>query len=159
LAVVNALGDVVDQDGTVLAGARDEDGRFLGTDASLLEGRAPAAFGKAAPPPGTNTTLVVVGTDSPLSRTDLGRLARMAAAGFPRAISPVNTPFDGDVLFALSSGAEAPDLPSGDLLGLGVMARTVAEESIRRAVAARGAGPTADPRPDFDGASMREDGP
>ena len=83
---------------------------------------------------GTNTTLVVVGTDLPLSRVDLGRLARLASGAFSRAISPVNTPFDGDVLFALSSGDGREDLPPGQLLSVGVMARKVTEAAIRRAV-------------------------
>lgn len=134
LAVVNALGDVVDRDGTVLAGAQDDAGRPVGIDAHLLEGKGPQGFGARAPLPGTNTTLVVLGTDLPLSRTDLGRLARAATTAFPRAISPVNTPFDGDLLFALSSGGEAPELPPGEILGLGVLARIVTEEAIRRGV-------------------------
>jgi L-aminopeptidase/D-esterase-like protein len=144
LAVVNALGDVVGSDGEILAGARSPDGGFLGTDSLLLTGRWPGdsagvargqSFGDyQGPLPGTNTTLVVVGTDVPLSRVDLERLARMASGAFPRAISPVNTPFDGDVLFALSSGGDPVDLSPGALLGLGVVARMVVEEAIRRAV-------------------------
>ena len=144
LAVVNALGDVVAPDGKILAGARKADGEFLGTDSFLLQGEGPEGYAGAAgaegrgemdePLPGTNTTLVVVGTDLALSRADLGRLARVASGAFPRAISPVNTPFDGDVLFALSSGEEPVGLLPGQLLSLGVLAREVAEESIRRAV-------------------------
>jgi L-aminopeptidase/D-esterase-like protein len=155
LAVVNALGDVVAEDGRILAGARDEAGGFLGTDSVLFRGRAAGPFsgdvedgpgrkeegdgsgGRAeGPRPGTNTTLVVVGTDRPLGRIDLGRLARMAASALPRAITPVGTPYDGDLTFALSTGEEAPELPPGELLSLGVLARAVTEEAIRRAVAA-----------------------
>jgi len=144
LAVVNALGDVMSADGQILAGARSPDGGFLGTDAFLLGGTGPGDFAGAAwgegeggvegPMAGTNTTLVVVGTDLPLSRVDLGRLARLASGAFSRAISPVNTPFDGDVLFALSSGDGREDLPPGQLLSVGVMARKVTEAAIRRAV-------------------------
>jgi len=144
LAVVNALGDVVGRGGQILAGARGRDGILLDTDRHLLEGRAPGSFGDAGsgadggegggPVPGANTTLVVLGTDLPLSRIELGRLARMAAGALPRAISPVNTPFDGDILFALSSGPEGGSLPPGDMLSLGVAARAVTEEAIRRAV-------------------------
>jgi len=144
LAVVNALGDVVAGTGRILAGAVGPDGEFLGSDDQLLRGMTPGEFsdsgGRDAPDsrqnpiPGSNTTLVVVGTDLPLSRVELGRLARMAAGAFPRAISPVNTPFDGDILFALSSGEEAGTLSPGEMLALGVVARAVAEEAIRRAV-------------------------
>ena len=144
LAVVNALGDVVGPDGEILAGARSPMGDFLNTDSFLLKGTGPDRFSDAAkkeesgssdgPVPGTNTTLAVVGTDLPLTRVDLGRLARMASGAFPRSISPVNTPFDGDVLFALSTGEGPVGLSPGQFLSLGVVARTVTEEAIRRAV-------------------------
>jgi L-aminopeptidase/D-esterase-like protein len=141
LAVVNALGDVVGPDGEILAGARTPEGDFLGTDAYLQAGEGPGGFGDAAggagaegPLPGTNTTLVVVGTDLPLSRVDLGRVARMASGAFPRAISPVNTPFDGDVLFALSSGTDPEIVSPGELMAVGVVARELAETAIRGAV-------------------------
>lgn len=147
LAVVNALGDVVGSGGEILAGARTPEGGFLNTDAFLQAGEGPGGFSGAAvgaptdgavqdgPLPGTNTTLVVVGTDLPLSRVDLGRMARMATGAFPRAISPVGTPFDGDILFALSSGTEPEVLSPGELMALGVVARELAEDAIRRAVA------------------------
>lgn len=148
LAVVNALGDVVGRGGEVLAGARTPQGGHLGTDAHLLEGKGPGSFadaggggsreGAGGPVPGSNTTLVVLGTDLPLSRVELNRLARMSSGAFPRAISPVNTPFDGDLLFALSSASEVGSLSPGDMLALGVVARSVTEEAIRRAVSEHG---------------------
>jgi L-aminopeptidase/D-esterase-like protein len=54
--------------------------------------------------PGANTTLAVVATDVDLTRDECLRLAIMAQDGFARAIRPVHTPFDGDVVFALSTG-------------------------------------------------------
>jgi L-aminopeptidase/D-esterase-like protein len=90
--------------------------------------------GSAHPAPGTNTTLVVVGCDIPLSRVDLGRLAGMAATALPRAIAPVNTPFDGDIVFCVSTALEEETVKAEDLLPLGVVAREVTEEAIRRAV-------------------------
>ncbi len=145
LAVVNALGDVLDGEGGILAGARREGGGFLGTDEHLLSGAGPGGFGgmggetpaeesRGSPQPGTNTTLVVVGTDLPLDRVELGRVARMAAGALSRAISPVNTPFDGDLVFSLSSGTETREFSPGDILALGVAAREVTETAIRRAV-------------------------
>jgi len=133
LAVVNALGDVVDEDGTVLAGVKGPDGTFRRSDSIILEG-------KASHPglPGTNTTLAVVATDLPLSRVELGRLAKMASSAFPRAISPVNTLFDGDLVFALSTGESENPLPPEDLLAVSVVARELTEEAIRRSVAVSG---------------------
>lgn len=165
LAVVNALGEVRDPQGRILAGARSPEGGFLDTESFLLGwegGRGEGgggAFGGAgwegggreregdgrggerAPGDdpglwGKNTTLVVVGTDLPLSRADLGRLARMAATALPRVIRPVGTPFDGDLVFTLSTGPEGVDLPAADLLVLGVAAQGVVEEAVRRAVVA-----------------------
>lgn len=129
LAVVNALGDVQARDGTVLAGPKDPGGAFLRSDSLVMDGQ-----GARPGMPGTNTTLVVVATDLPLDRVDLGRLAKMASSAFPRAVSPVNTPFDGDLLFSLSTcKAEDPISPT-DLLALGVIARELTEEAIRRGV-------------------------
>jgi len=132
LAAVNAMGDVLGGDGAILAGVQDGGGNFLGTDALVVQGgtRGPGM-------PGTNTTLVVVATDLPLSRIELGALAKMASAAFPRAISPVNTPFDGDLVFALSTGDPGDPrgpLPPQDLLAMGVVARELTEKAIRRGV-------------------------
>lgn len=129
LAVVNALGDVVGDDGRVLAGVRGEDGTFLGSDGLATEG-----WGAESLFPGTNTTLAVIATDLPLSKVDLGRLAKMAASAFPRAISPVNTPFDGDLVFVVSTAEEEKPFTPEETLGLGVVARSLLEKAIRRAV-------------------------
>jgi L-aminopeptidase/D-esterase-like protein len=56
------------------------------------------------PLPGASTTLCVVATDAALSQTQCHRLAQMAAAGMARAIFPVFTPLDGDIVFALATG-------------------------------------------------------
>jgi len=128
LAVVNALGEVVREDGTVLAGSRAPE------DARARDGEGGSGAGYKDPLPGTNTTLVVVATDLPLSRGDLGRVARMAGGAFPRAICPVNTPFDGDILFTMTTSDEEGDLSPPDLLHIGNTAREMVEESIRRAV-------------------------
>jgi L-aminopeptidase/D-esterase-like protein len=54
---------------------------------------------------GANTTLAVVATTAALTTAEATRLAMMAQDGLARAVRPVHTPFDGDVVFALSSGA------------------------------------------------------
>ncbi|NNM33326.1 MAG: P1 family peptidase [Gemmatimonadetes bacterium] len=133
LAVVNALGDVVDGEGTILAGARDPESGFRDSDELAREWT-----GTQQGFPGTNTTLAVVATDLPLGRLELGRLAKMASTALPRAISPVGTPFDGDVVFAVSTSPAEASISPRDLLALGVTAREVLEESIRRAVRREG---------------------
>lgn len=58
---------------------------------------------------GTQTTLVVVATDAPLSKAQLQVVARMASAGLARTLVPAFSPFDGDIVFALSTGTGAVD--------------------------------------------------
>lgn len=58
----------------------------------------------APPQLGGNTTLGIIATDAPLTRVEALRLAIMAQDGFARAIRPVHTPYDGDIVFAVSTG-------------------------------------------------------
>lgn len=136
LAVVNAFGDVRAADGRVLAGARDDAGEFLDMRRALVEGAAVDAFERPSGGPGVgaNTTLAVVATDAPLSRTALGVVARAAATGVARRISPVHTPFDGDVTFALSTAPDASETDPALLLTLGAIAGATLERAIERAV-------------------------
>lgn len=132
VAVVNAFGDVLGSDGRVIAGARTEDGTgFVDALTLLLAGAVPAG---RMPPPVTNTTLAAVVTDAPLSRVDLHRLAQMAGTALARRISPVNTPFDGDVVFALSTAAEERALEPAELLAVGAAAIRALETAIEHAV-------------------------
>ena len=58
---------------------------------------------KGAARPGGNTTIAIVATDADLSRAELKRVAIMATDGFARALRPVHTPFDGDLVFAVAT--------------------------------------------------------
>lgn len=60
--------------------------------------------------PGANTTLAVVAVSANLDRGECTRLAIMAQDGLARAIRPIHTPFDGDIVFSLAHGV---DLPAG----------------------------------------------
>ena len=89
-----------------------------------------------------NTTLVVVATDYPLSRSRLGVIARMAGAGIARAIYPAFTPFDGDIVFAASTGKDTNATVTPDLLSrLGHAAAECVYASILRGVGLRGRNP------------------
>jgi L-aminopeptidase/D-esterase-like protein len=149
LAAVNALGDVLDGEGRIVAGARGADGAFLDGAARARAGagdRDAAAGEMGDLAGGTHTTLAVVATDAPLDRRDLGRAARVIANAFARRIHPVHTPFDGDVLFVgstagFASGAgdrpegDAPGgLPSTGVLAVAVAAQEALEEAITRSV-------------------------
>jgi L-aminopeptidase/D-esterase-like protein len=55
--------------------------------------------------PGANTTLGVVACNADLSTVECRRIAMMAQDGIARAVRPAHTPFDGDTVFAVASGA------------------------------------------------------
>jgi L-aminopeptidase/D-esterase-like protein len=54
---------------------------------------------------GGNTTIAIVATDAALTKTQCQRLAIVAHDGIARAIVPAHTPYDGDLVFALSTSA------------------------------------------------------
>ena len=85
--------------------------------------------------PGANTTIAVVATDAALDKAGCRRLAIMAQDGLARAIRPVHTPFDGDTVFALSTGTGGRVEPAA-LLALGSAAADCLARAIMRAVLA-----------------------
>ena len=130
LAVVNALGDVRDGAGRIIAGARDEHGGWLDSERWLARGTSrPARFDDVA---GRNTTLCVVSTNAALDRVQLGALARAASAALYRRITPVGTSFDGDVIFATApaAGGVTTMIPAA----VEVLAVRALEMAIERAV-------------------------
>lgn len=52
-----------------------------------------------------NTTIAIVGTDAALTKAQCKRLAMAAHDGIGRATVPAHAPGDGDLVFALSTGA------------------------------------------------------
>ncbi len=78
-----------------------------------------------------NTTLVLVATDAPLSRSQCSIAADMATAGLARAVAPVYTPFDGDTVLLGATGAGAPLDPVA-LMRLGHVASEVVRLAIGR---------------------------
>ncbi len=117
LAVVNAAGDVVAPDGTVLAGST-----------------APAGvgpFGQGSP---INTTLVVVATNAGLDRPACFLLAQAAHHGLAQALRPSHTRFDGDLAVSLATG-DGPTVPV-DLV------RMLAVDAVAAAVRAAVTGPS-----------------
>jgi L-aminopeptidase/D-esterase-like protein len=93
----------------------------------------------AGPIPGANTTIAIVATDAPLTKAGCRRLAIMAQDGLARAIRPAHTPFDGDTVFALSTGDGAPIEPdrqarlgsaAADCLARAIMRALIAAEPL-----------------------------
>jgi L-aminopeptidase/D-esterase-like protein len=125
LVAVNALGDVRDPGtGRIVAGARKAAGsrEFADSEREMLNG---AAIG--APP--ANTTLAVIVTNAALDKPMANKLAQFASLGMARAINPVNTMVDGDIVFALSLGTLKADINN-----LGVAAGHALVQAILRGV-------------------------
>lgn len=147
LAVVNALGDVVDPGtGRIIAGAYDfASGRFLDCSAAMrrlgVQGATNADFGRSnlaespdqvppeSPGPISSTTLVVVATNAKLTKEETNKVAEMAHDGIARSIRPVHTMYDGDTVFALSTGYK-----EADVTAIGSVAADVVSMAIVRAV-------------------------
>jgi L-aminopeptidase/D-esterase-like protein len=126
LTVVNAFGDVVDPaTAEIIAGARtfSHSTEFAGTAEQMFREKVRSIFGL------TNTTLAVVMTDVALTKLEATKVAQMAQDGLARAIRPVHTQFDGDLVFALSVGEKRADLNT-----VGTAAAEVSARAILRAV-------------------------
>ena len=123
LTVVNAFGDVLAEDGSVLAGAM-ANGEFVNSREYVLRLTEHPHFGRMEA-----TTLSIVLTNAALRKVQCAAIARMAHDGMARAISPVHTPVDGDTVFVLSMGDRV-----SNVFQIGVAAADVVAASIRRGV-------------------------
>jgi L-aminopeptidase/D-esterase-like protein len=134
LAVTNAAGSVVIGEGPWFwAAPFERDHEFGGRGfPSAVPAAALDALTKGSAR--ENTTLVVVATDAILTKAQAKRLAVMAQSGLSRAIYPVHTPLDGDVVFAASTGRRPlTDVLMG-LTILGAIAANVVARAIARSV-------------------------
>ena len=85
--------------------------------------------------PRENTTIAIVATDAALERVELARMAVMAADGFARALRPVHTPFDGDIVFAVSTAKrKLGSARALDVMRLGSIAADCLARAIARGV-------------------------
>lgn len=140
LVVVNALGSVTTADGRHFWAAPWEMAAEFGGlgPAMTADPGAEPALAKRL---GEATTIAIVATDAALDKAALTRLATAAHDGMARAIVPSHTPLDGDLVFAVSTGARAlPDAVESSFL-LGHAAACVLARAIARGVHA------ASPRP------------
>ncbi len=136
IVAVNSWGSVVAPGGrTFWAAPFEIDAEFGGLGASGLAA-APDDWGLAKLPLDTrNTTIACVATDAVLTPAQARRVAIMAQAGLARAIRPVFAPFDGDVVFALSTGQKALSaLADYDVARLGALAADVLCRAVARGV-------------------------
>lgn len=139
LAVVNAVGSVLIGDGPWFwAAPFEQNAEFGGCG-------LPASFPPRVLTPvfkggdRESTTLVVVATDAVLTKAQANRLAVMAQSGLSRAIYPVHSPLDGDVVFAAATGRRPLADPTFGLTRLGALAANVVARAIARGVFAAAA--------------------
>ncbi|MCX7669801.1 MAG: P1 family peptidase [Anaerolineae bacterium] len=100
LIAVNPFGDVVDEQGRIIAGTRRLRGPGFADTLATLRG----ITGRLALRVAGATVIGVVATNARLTKEQANKVAQMAQDGLARAIRPAHTMFDGDTLFALATG-------------------------------------------------------
>jgi len=130
---VNPFGDVVDpHSGATLAGARKLRSDELAGTLKVMK----SMIGKLALRFASNTLIGVVATNARLTKEETNKVAQMAQDGIARTVRPAHTLFDGDTLFALSTGRKRANV---SLIGA-YAAEAVAQAVVRAVRAAEGAG-------------------
>ncbi len=123
IAVVNSVGDIIDSDGTTIAGACIN-GKFSEPLERLEKFKNDRLLTR-----NTNTTLIVVASNAKLSKIDTHRVSQRMHDGMARAIQPCHTTFDGDLTIALSTGEIIAPIDF-----VAEIAADVAAQAIRNAV-------------------------
>jgi len=135
IVVVNAVGQVTVGDGPWFwAAPFEQDGEFGGRGfphSVPADALTPRLKGTT---PQANTTIALVATDAVLTKLQAHRLAVMAQTGLARAIYPVHTPLDGDVVFAAATGKKPLADPIVGLAELGALAANVLARAVARGV-------------------------
>ena len=98
LVVVNAVGDVRNAHGDIIAGTTDSVRYLAAGGAPLGE---PERLSR-------NTTLAVIATNADIDRVALREVANAGSDALARRITPYGTLFDGDVVFAVSTATIRP---------------------------------------------------
>jgi L-aminopeptidase/D-esterase-like protein len=124
IVVNNALGEVLDEDGTWVARARVPDGVPRYPEAGIGAGEVRLM----------NTVIGAIVTDARLSKAEAFRVADLAHSGIARSIRPAHTQLDGDALFTLATGTVDVGPEGVDLIAM--LAADAVAEAARRAVRA-----------------------
>lgn len=127
LMAVNAVGNVIGEDGRILAGLRSKDGAGF---VSVLDEMTRMSAASAEAAASENTVIGVVATNGKLNKAQAQKVAQMAHDGIARAINPAHTMYDGDTIFALATGETAADTTL-----VGAFAAEMVAAAIRRAAA------------------------
>ena len=126
LVVVNAVGDVMDEQGQIMAGLRQSpDGNEFVGALNAFRGIARMTLTSSR----ENTVIGVVATNAALSKAHINKVAQMAQDGIARAIQPSHTMHDGDTIFSLATG----QIPA-NVNAIGAFAAEVVAQAIRAGV-------------------------
>jgi L-aminopeptidase/D-esterase-like protein len=135
VVATNAAGSVVIGDGPHFwAAPFERDKEFGGRGWPSSFSAADLGFRSKGAAAGANTTLAVIATDARLDKGQCKRLAIMAQDGLARAIYPVHTPLDGDIVFAASVGERPLRHPVFSLAELGMLAANVLARAVARSI-------------------------
>jgi L-aminopeptidase/D-esterase-like protein len=136
LVAVNAWGDVIDPEtNQIVAGLRSgkvgplrvgKTEYFADTLAMMKSTIGRNLLGLTSR---ANTVIGVVATNAKLTKAQATKVAQMAQDGIARTIRPAHMMLDGDVIFALSTGARKADVSS-----VGAFAAEAMAQAILRAV-------------------------
>lgn len=125
IAAVNCLGDVIDSDGSIIAGLLGKNKKSFASSAECIK----ASYNFQKNLFSGNTTIGVIATNAKLDKAAANKIASMAHDGFARAINPIHTMFDGDTIFCGATG-----LVPADTTTVGALAAEAMAEAIRDAV-------------------------
>lgn len=122
IVAVNCLGDVIDpKTGKTLAGVLDENKKkFLNSEEIMIK-----EFAGRKIEFGGNTTIGVIVTNAKLTKSEANKVASMAHNGYGRTIRPAHTMFDGDTIFAVTTGKVEADVSVVGLLAARIMGQAV----------------------------------
>lgn len=114
------------------ANAMDVRIKFRDAKSAIPQAQPPA---QSPPmPPQANTTIGTIATDAVLTKAQAKRLAIAAHDGYSRAIWPAHTPFDGDLIFALATGASGIEPSVQDFIDLCAAAASTMARAVARGV-------------------------
>jgi L-aminopeptidase/D-esterase-like protein len=119
---VNCLGDVLDPStGARLAGPLDKGMQGpVGTEEIMV-----ASYADKKNLFSGNTTIGVVATNAALTKSEAAKIASMAQNGYAMTIRPAHSMYDGDTVFALSTGDVQAELTTVGFLAARLTARAV----------------------------------
>ncbi|MEP3298064.1 MAG: P1 family peptidase [Pseudoruegeria sp.] len=142
IIAVNALGSPIVANGPHFWAAPFEmNSEFGGVGLAPQAAFAPESLPTIKGGPTKNTTIGIVATDADLTQAQAQRMATAAHDGFARALYPSHTPFDGDLMFAISTGAIPLEDEVTDPLLLGHAAALCVARAIARGIHAASAAP------------------